>query len=335
MHKEASMLGDNWAIGVDLGGTKIEIGLVDVLGSVHHKVRLSTQKEKGAYFITNQIIDVIQDLKKQVKGKVVGVGVGVAGQINPITGIVMFAPNLNWHHVPLQTDLSAAIEIPVTVVNDVRAITWGEWLYGAGRECENFICLFIGTGIGSGIVSSGHLLTGCNNTAGEVGHMTIETNGLLCTCGNRGCFEAYAGGWAIGQQAREAILNDKEAGAYLLSLVAGKIEDISARTVIEAARADNPLAKHLLEKVKHALIVGCTNLINAFNPCRLILGGGILEGLSEWILQIEEGITQRALKAATQSFQVVPAKLQQDAGVIGGAAFVRHILTHSKERKVL
>jgi glucokinase len=115
------------------------------------------------------------------------------------------------------------MNIPVTVCNDVRAATWGEWLYGAGKDCDNLICILIGTGIGSGIVSGGKILEGYNNTADEIGHITIDMNGPVCHCGNKGCFEALAGGWAIERDARQAVAKDNDAGKHLLSLAGGDI----------------------------------------------------------------------------------------------------------------
>jgi glucokinase len=132
-------------------------------------------------------------------------GSGSAGQIDPEHGMVRFAPNLGWHNVPFQSDLAGALGLPVVVTNDVRAATWGEWLHGAGKGCNDLVCLFIGTGIGGGVVSGGKMLSGCSNTAGEVGHMIINLHGPPCSCGSRGCFEALAGGWAIARQAREAV----------------------------------------------------------------------------------------------------------------------------------
>jgi glucokinase len=314
------MRSDLWAIGVDLGGTKIEIAQVYASGRLDRRTRLATDVEDGPRAIENQIITSVRELQQSAASKPVGVGVGVAGQIEPDKGEVRFSPNLDWRDVPLQSDLSEGLDLPVAVTNDVRAITWGEWLHGAGRGCDDLVCLFVGTGIGGGIVSGGQVLAGCSNTAGELGHITVDLHGPSCHCGNRGCLEALAGGWAIARRAQEAIVADAFAGAPLLEMAGGQLETVTAAIVAEAAHAAVPLAQKIVDEVTEALIAGSVGLVNAFNPCRLVLGGGVIDGLPELVERIEHGVHQRALDAATASLRVLPAQLNGDAGVIGAAA---------------
>ena len=211
--------------------------------------------------------------------------------------MVRFAPNLKWREVALGDRLHQALDLPVVVANDVRAATWGEWLHGAGQGAEDLICLFIGTGIGGGVVSGGRMLSGCSNTAGELGHITVDMNGPRCTCGNRGCLEALAGGWAIARRAREAIQADPAAGKALLQAAGLKepvaLEAIDTKVVAAAARAQDPMARLLVDEVARALIAGTVGLVNAFNPCRLILGGGVMQGLPELLDRIATGIRTR------------------------------------------
>jgi glucokinase len=247
----------------------------------------------------------------------------VAGQITATGGVVRFAPNLNWREVPLQDRLHQALNLPVAITNDVRAATWGEWRHGAGQGADDLICLFIGTGIGGGVVSGGRMLSGCTNTAGELGHITVDINGPRCTCGHRGCLEALAGGWAIARQAREAIRNDPAAGKAFFQAAGLKepaaLEEVNAKVVAAAGGAQNPLARLLVDEVARALIAGTVGLVNAFNPCRLILGGGVIQGLPELLDRIAAGIRASALNAATEGLEVLPAKLRNDAGVVGAA----------------
>jgi glucokinase len=311
---------DVWAIGVDLGATKIEVAQVDSAGQVHERLRRPTNVKEGPNAVEKGIIDLVRELRELVGTPPFGVGVGLAGQIDPHEGMVIFAPNLNWHNVPFQSDLKQALGLPVVITNDVRAIAWGEWLHGAGKGCDDLICLFVGTGIGGGVVSGGRMLTGCSNTAGELGHLTLNLNGPLCTCGSRGCFEALAGGWAIEKMAQDAIALDRVAGAHLVKLAGGSPQSVTAKTVAEGAHAGDALSLRLVEQVAQALIAGVASIVNAFNPCLFILGGGVLEGLPELIDQIDKGVRKRALPAATASLQVLPAKLGNDAGVIGAAS---------------
>jgi glucokinase len=311
---------DRWTMGVDLGGTKVEVARVDSRGKIADRVRKPTVVEKGAEAIIREIVEGIRQLMNESGEKPLGIGVGVAGQVEGETGKVRFAPNLDWHDVPLQAKLKEAIGLPVVVTNDVRAATLGEWRYGAGRECNDLVCLFIGTGIGGGVVSNGKILSGASNAAGELGHMTVDLHGPPCHCHNHGCLEALAGGWAIARRARQAVADDPAAGAGLLKRAGDRREAITAEIVARAAKARDPLAGRIVEETLQAIIAGCVGLVNAFNPTRLILGGGVIEGLPHLVKKVEKGIHQRALKATLAPLQVVKSSLGNDAGVTGAAA---------------
>jgi glucokinase len=313
---------NQWAIGIDLGGTKIEVALVNSSGLLHDRLRVPTQTKQGYKAILQQITQTIHQLCDK-NGNTVpsAIGIGIPGQISRTSGIVHYAPNLNWHEVKLKDDLSAMLHKHIRVCNDVRAATWGEWLHGAGKSCNDIVCIFIGTGIGGGIVSDGRMLAGCNNTAGEIGHMTIDLHGPQCHCGNTGCFEALAGGWAVARDAQNMVKADMKNGKMLLDIAGNEINKITAKTVSEAAGKNDTLAKKIIDNLADALIAGSTALVNAFAPCRLILGGGIIEGMPQLIESIEKGVKKYALKAATKNLKVLPAKLHNDSGVIGAAAF--------------
>ena len=309
-----------WAIGVDLGGTKTEVARVDAEGKLSQRLRRPTNIQSGPAAVKAEIVAAVRDLQQGASSRPAGVGVGVAGQVDSKRGVVRFAPNLAWRDEPLQPDLKQALGLPVVIVNDVRAATLGEWLYGAGQGCNDLICLFVGTGIGGGVVSGGQLLSGCSNTAGELGHITIDMHGPSCHCGNRGCLEALAGGWAIARQAKEAVIANQVAGASLLKMAGGHSDAITAEVVAQAAKASDPLAMDLIDHVAQALIAGVVSLVHAFNPCRLILGGGVIDGLPELIGRVERGMRQQALAAASEPLRVLPARLHNDAGVVGAAA---------------
>lgn len=316
------------AIGVDLGGTKIDIGLVDESGIIHQHQRMETHVEKGPSEIENQILEAIRKMQAQASVPLLGIGIGVAGQIDPATGSVVFAPNLKWQNVPIREKMEKALDLPVRVINDARALTMGEWQYGAGKGFQDILCLFIGTGIGGGVVSIGNLLSGCSNTFGEVGHMTVDFNGPLCTCGNKGCLEAYCGGWGIAARAREAIEKDKsgERSQKLLELAENRLDKVTASHVVQAYRQKDPMAMELIDRMSRALVSGCTSLVNILNPCRLILGGGFVEGMPEVVEIIDKGVKSFALKAATKSLEVVRAKLGKELGVLGSAAVIFNLL---------
>lgn len=308
------------SLGIDLGGTKIDIGVVDSAGKILTRELIKTSKE-GAEAVVLDILSTIRQLK--INESIQSVGIGMAGQIHDETGTVLFAPNLGWKNFLLGEAIKKALHLPVRITNDVRAAAWGEWLYGAGKGCQDLICLFIGTGIGSGIVSGGHMLTGSTNAAGEVGHMTLDLHGPLCGCGNKGCFEALASGSAIARRAKELISYDSVDGKKLLDLIGGDVEDITARKIIDAYRFHTPIAVRVIEEVKEALIAGIAGLVNAFNPQKVILGGGVISGFPELVEIIRDGLPKRALQVAVEKLEVVQGTLKGDAGVIGAAAFAQ------------
>jgi glucokinase len=322
-----------WGIGVDLGGTKIEIAIVSDSGQLLDCLRIPTESNLGAENIIDRITEAILKLSQRQTDIVLSaVGIGVAGQIHKETGTIIYAPNLEWRDVKLQQLLTDKLHMPVTICNDVKAAAWGEWLFGAGVGCNNLVCIFVGTGIGGAIISDGRMLEGCNNTAGEIGHMTLQLHGPLCHCGNEGCFEALAGGWAIQRDARQAVQNDTRSGKLMLEIAGGNIDAVNGKTVTDAAQKGDNLANKLIDHVADVLIAGIASVVNIVGPCRIILGGGVIEGMPHMIDHIQSGVQKYALKAAVASVTVLPAKLHNDSGVIGAAALALHELIAPKSQ---
>lgn len=318
------MANDVLTIGVDLGGTKVKAAIVDSKGQIIAVHTYSTKPEKGPERVIADILICIEGCLDLANGpEAQALGIGVAGQVN-LNGIVRYAPNLNWRNIALKAKLEQQLGMPAVVVNDVRAATWGEWRFGAGKNVPDLVVLFVGTGIGGGVVTGGHLLMGCDNTGGELGHTTIITNGRQCHCPNKGCLEAYAGGWAIAERAQEVVQMDLKKGE-MITRRAGRIEDITAAHVSQAYHANDPLAHQLVNETSMYLSAGIVGLINAFNPCLFILGGGVIEGLPIIISKIEKATRERALKASVENLRFVKAALGSDAGVIGAAALAQNI----------
>jgi len=312
------------SIGIDLGGTKIQAALVTADATVLQDLRRPTNADSGADAAVEEITTMVSELRQKAESReVASVGIGVAGQVEADTGVVRGAPNLGWQDYPLQEKLKDATGLPVSVVNDVRAATFGEWRYGGGRGTNDLVCLFIGTGVGGGVVTGGELLAGANNSAGEMGHMTISLHGPQCRCRNHGCLEAYAGGWAIAQRAQTLVRADQRAGAKILQITEGQIDEITAEHVSEAFRQRDPLARDIIEVAVEALIAGCITIANALNPERIIFGGGVIEGVPELIEQIAQGVQKRALPSAVDHLRFLKAELGDNTGVIGAAALAR------------
>lgn len=311
---------NGWAIGIDVGGTKIHFACIDIKGNIFKEVVIPTRVGEGELVITADIVEVARNLLKTFitsRPPPKGIGIGLAGQIEAKTGLIYFAPNLHWRNFPLKKKLENTLQLPIEITNDVRASTQGEWHFGAGQGCDNFVCLFIGTGIGGGIVSQGQLIEGSSNSAGELGHMTVCINGNPCSCGNKGCLEAYAGGWAIAANTK----NYLKAHPDVMNSFAD-LDSITAAKVIEKYREGDALATMMVDEAKEALIAGGITIVNALNPQKIILGGGVLEGLPEIIPWLNSGIRKKALSSAIRALEIVPAKLNRNAGVIGAAAMM-------------
>ena len=311
-----------FTIGVDVGGTKIETALVGADGRVVASNRRPTDPASGADAVIRAIADSATEYLKWPEGKPTALGIGVAGQIDLEAGVVLFAPNLGWRNVPLGPELERLLGLPVVVVNDVRAAAWGEVTHGVGIGVQELVCVFVGTGIGGGIVSTGKLITGCSNAAGEIGHTTVVAGGRKCRCPNSGCLEAYSGGWAIGERAQESVVQNPSLGSLMVSL-AGSVDAITASTVSDAFHSGDALATKLVEETADYLSAGIVSVINFLNPALVVLGGGVVEGTPELIEMVDVRFRAKALPAAADRARLCKAALGNDAGVIGAAALAR------------
>jgi glucokinase len=310
-------------LGIDVGGTKIDTALVDSNGNIIANYYRLVGSSKDPNKTVADIIDSVNICSNQSGKKALALGLGVAGQIDKVNGVVRYSPNLpTWRDVPLKAELENVLRIPVIINNDVRVITWGEWQHGAGKGIDDLVCLFVGTGIGGGIVSHGHLMEGCQNTAGELGHITVVAGGRKCTCPNDGCMEAYAGGWAIAERARDAVRANSQAGRALIDL-AGDIASITSITVSQAFKNGDPLAQRLVKDTSKYLAAGVVSIVNAVNPCLIIMGGGVIEGLPELVSMVEARVRTQALQTPVENLSIKKGSLGTKAGVIGAAALAR------------
>ncbi len=311
-------------VGVDLGGTKILTALVDGAGRVVASHRLETPVDDGFEGVAATVVDTVRNVVGDASTDPRALGIGVAGQVSR-GGVVRFAPNLEWHDAPLGGLLTERLGLPAVVLNDVRAAAWGEWRHGAGRGVADLVVVFLGTGVGGGVVSGGNLLEGCDNAAGELGHTMLVSGGRPCRCPNDGCLEAYVGGWAIAERAREAIRADGSAGARLVEL-AGSEEEVTAAHVTEAWREGDVLGARIHEATVAYLASGLVGLANAYNPCRIVLGGGVIESVPELVDAVCGPVLERALGPVAEGLEIVRAERAGEAGVIGAASCARRAL---------
>jgi glucokinase len=295
-------------------------------------IKKRTRVLDGPQAVIEDLADAIHSLITQSQVKPVAIGIGAAGQISKNSGIVEFSPNLKWKNIPLQKLIEDKVNLPVIVINDVRAITLGEWAFGAGRGFSDVVCLFVGTGIGGGIVSGGKLLEGASNTAGELGHLTVSLNGPECTCGNRGCLESLASGWGIAQQAQIAIEKDRGKGDFLISTAGGFVSAITSEIVAKCANLGDNLALSIINTAIDALVAGCISVVNVFNPSIIVLGGGVVSGMPEIVKKIESGVKAFALPSASRDLKIVESALGAKAGVVGAASLAKEKVPKSENK---
>lgn len=311
------------ALGIDLGATKVVSGLVAADGTIVHTSGRHLHANDGPGGVIRTLAASVRTCLAQTTEPPVAVGVAVAAQVDPRTGTVVHAPNLGWRDVPLARRVREEIGLPVVVINDARAATAAEWQHGSGVGATDLFCLFLGTGIGGSAVVGGRLLDGGSHALGEVGHMTIVVGGRKCHCPNWGCFEAYVGGWAIAERAREAARAEPIAGRALVER-AGSEAAITAQTVFQVYRAGDVLAGRIVRETERFLADGAVSVVNAFNPSVLILGGGLVSGMPEFVPAVESAIRARCQPPAAGA-RVVVARLGENAPLVGAAEFARSL----------
>ncbi len=319
-------------IGVDLGGSKILTAMVDIKGEILSSDHRTTPAAEGPEAVIQIMLDSIKRTIDQAginTGELEAICIGAPGLSNPETGVVFTSPNLpRWLDVPLKSIIEDKIGVKTFLINDANAAALGEMYFGAAKGARNFIYITISTGIGGGIVIDGEIYTGSLGTAGEIGHMTIDTNGPHCNCGNTGCWETLASGTALAREARQRIT----AGAKtsIIEYAGGNIDEINAEVVHKAAQQGDTLAKELIAQTSYYIGVGLTNLINIFNPELIVIGGG-LSNIGDILLEPAYKVAgERAYKVAFESVRFARAELDKNSGVIGAAVYAFREIEKSK-----
>jgi glucokinase len=309
-----------YVVGIDIGGTNIVAGTLAEDGSeLVGLVSEPTIPEQGADAVLARITRLARASMAAARGKdIAGVGIGSPGPLDTKTGVVLLTPNLGWTNFPLRDRLSQALDLPATLDNDANCATFGEWWRGAARGTDHVVGLTIGTGIGGGIVLSGEVYRGASDIAGEIGHMTIDSTGRRCKCGNYGCLEAYASGPAIAARAVEGV----EAGTdtSLPRYVNGDLTKITAQVVYEAAHDGDDFAREVVKDTARFLGAGVANVINIFNPDVVVICGGVTLAGDRLFVPLRAEVSRRAFKPAVAVCRIVPGELSGTAGVYGAAA---------------
>lgn len=317
---------NQYILGVDIGGTSINVGAVPTGGGPVLGMRsMPTDAHGGGEFVFNRIVDMVRGVLTDEAHRecfrredVIGIGLGSPGPLDRRTGVVLETINLGWSNFPLRDRIADTLDLEAALDNDANAATLGEWWQGAARGFDHVLGVTIGTGIGGGIVLDGEVYHGVSDVAAEFGHMTIDSAGRKCGCGNYGCLEAYASGPAIAARAAEGI----EAGApsMMVDMVHGDLKLITAEKVSEAIIAGDRYANEVMLETAKFLGVGLANLINILNPGIVVLSGGVARAGDHLLAPLRQEIGRRAFANASESCRICIGELGDMAGVIGAAA---------------
>lgn len=299
-------------IGIDVGGTAIKGAVIDDGGKLYGEDSIQTVCGRG---IVDCIATLCNRLLKVCKDEVKGIGIGCAGVIDSAGGRVILARNLSLENFPLVELLREKIDLPVKITNDANAAALGEARFGAGKEYKNSILVTLGTGVGGGIVIDGKLFEGNRSAGAEIGHMVIEKGGELCSCGRRGCFEAYSSATALKRQTKHAM--EEDAGSAMWRTCTS--DTVTGKTAFEHMESDRS-AREVVDKYIEYLACGLTNLTNIFRPEVIMLGGGVSKEGVRLTAPLQEIVDRETFASDYAPVKVTVATLGSKAGVYGGAA---------------
>lgn len=317
-------------LGVDLGGTKILVGVVDLAtGRVRSRVKKRTKAELGADEVLERLVsaveETIHELDHAARDELRSIGVAAAGQVDRETGTLVVAPNLGGRiDMAIARELGKRWDLPVTLGNDVQTAALGEVRFGAARGARRQVCVFVGTGIGGALIDGGELDPGPTGSAGELGHLIVHAGGRFCGCGGRGHLEAYASRTAIAHvlanelgRGRVSILTEllKESADDGINMPAS----IRSGVLAKAVEARDELVVEAIREAAYYLGLGLASVINFYNPVRIVLGGGLVEALPTFVDLVAPIARASALPFAGARVEIVASELGDDAGIVGAA----------------
>ncbi len=314
-------------VGVDIGGTKIASGVVDGSGRIIDDDQVATpdpvDDDDTASAIEKAIAGLVTGHRER-HPEVEAVGIGAAGFVDRSRSVVIFAPNILWRDEPLRERVQELVGLPVVVENDANAAAWAEFQFGAGEDVDDLVLLTVGTGIGGGIVLDGELYRGAFGVAAEVGHLRVVPQGVLCGCGNRGCWEQYASGRALVRDARELVQARGPGYEGLAAASDGVAERVDGPTVTRLAQEGDPACVALVAEVGRWLGEGLASLAAVLDPAVAVVGGGVAAAgelvLAPMRTAFEAELTAHGYRP---TLEIRPAELGNAAGIVGAADLAR------------
>lgn len=318
-------------IGVEIGVGYLNVVLADFRASIRWRRQVSFPVSLDQRHVMSRLVTLLRQAVRQSQRmgtRLLGMGISLTGLVDVASGTGIFSPNLGWRNVPVRQLLSAKFDVPIFVDNDANAAALAERYMGAAQSVDNFVYVVANVGIGVGIVLGGQVFHGATGYAGEAGHVTLDPNGPLCHCGNRGCWERLASQRALIQRVQKAIQAGQSSS---ISAMSEGSNGLSLQIVLEAARQGDAVVRRALEETGEYLGIGIANLINTFNP-DLVAFGGMLSLAEEFLAPvIQRAVSQRAMSGPREVAQFVVSTFKSDACVMGGVALVMHdILSHPR-----
>ncbi len=312
---------ERYAVGVDLGGTNVKIGIVSQKGKIIKKTSLETLAEDGPDSVISQIKKGVKEILDKNKLKIRGIGIGAPGTVSTKKGTVENPPNLpGWEKVNLGKIIQKEFKINVHVENDANVAAIGEMIFGAGKKINSFIMVTLGTGVGGGIIFNKKLFRGEFGAAGEIGHTSIDYNGPKCNCGSYGCVETYVGNHYLVKRVKEELPKNK--GSKIWDLINNELESLTPLIIQQAAEQGDIYAKSVIQGLGLYLGTGLASAANVLDIGTFIIGGGVA-GFGEPLFDaIQKNACTRVLKPLSKRLKVLPAKLKNDAGIKGASALV-------------
>jgi glucokinase len=304
-------------LALDLGGTKFRLALANDKGELLKRYAAPVKPDDPEQTI-EAIKDAISDSLSGINRSTVrGMGIAIAGLVTQDTGVLLTSPNLMaWYNTPIKAIFEQELQLPVSVGNDATLAALGEYKFGAGKGCRDLVYITVSTGIGGGVITGGKLLLGTCGFAAEIGHMTIDINGPRCNCGNIGCLETLASGTAIARFAAERLARGEKSA--IAKLVAGDYTKITAEIVEKAAKAEDTVAKSVMDIAGTNLGVGVVNLVHIFNPELVVIGGGVSKAGDLIFEPIRRVVARRVMRDI--SVRITASALGDNPGLLGAVA---------------
>ncbi|MCZ2491074.1 MULTISPECIES: ROK family glucokinase [Dellaglioa] len=315
-------------IGVDLGGTTVKFAILTETGEIQQKWSIETNVLDEGSHIVPDIIDSINhhiQLFDMTADQFSGIGMGSPGTVDRANGTVIGAYNLNWKTLQnVQSEIEAGTQITFAIDNDANVAALGERWKGAGEDDDEVAFITLGTGVGGGIIANGKLVHGVAGAGGEIGHITVEPNGYMCTCGKRGCLEQYASATGVVRVARD--MAEEFAGQSKLKEMLDDGQEITSKLVFDLAKDNDALGKMVVDRVSYYLGLACGNLGNMLNPAYIVIGGGVSAAGTFLLDQVTKYFKQFSFPTVRSSTSLKLAQLGNEAGVIGAASLARQFI---------